>query len=110
MEIHNSQGISKITYNQITHNYCPIGRDWYTSNVRIEMAPGFLIPDYMELDKFIKDSINQKEMIIETVVEQIYLFIEEHFKPKWLRVTNTVVDAAHGEVAVTKEGVADEDY
>lgn len=104
MKIENKQNISNITIKTKTHNLCPIGDDWYTCNINIDITPGKLIPDYIEVDKFIFDNIEKKEYIIENVVAEIFKYIAENYKPKHIKVTASVEDAIHSPVIVEKEG------
>lgn len=104
MIIENTQGITQIIYKAKTKNYCPIGRDWYTSNIQAQIEPDNIIPDYIDLDKFVAEQINQKEMIIEDVVNTLYNHISAKYKPKSLTITIKVDDAAHSEVVVSKAG------
>ena len=104
MLIENTQGITQIIYRTKTRNYCPIGKDWYTSNIQAQIEPDNIIPDYIDLDKFVAEQINQKEMIIEDVVNALYNHISAEYKPKSLTVTIHVDDAAHSEVVVSKAG------
>lgn len=105
MLIENTQGITQIVYKTRTRNYCPIGKDWYTSNIQAQIEPDNTIPDYIDLDKFVSEQINQKEMIIEDVVNAVYNHISAEYTPKSLTITIKVDDAAHSEVIVSKAGV-----
>lgn len=107
MIIENTQGITKIIYKTRTRNYCPIGKDWYTSNIQAEIKPNKTIPDYIDLDKFVAEQINQKEMIIEDVINALYSHISIEYAPKSLTVENKVNDAAHSEVIVSKGGASE---
>lgn len=104
MNIENAQGITKIEYSTRSHNFCPIGKDWYTSNIKVVIEPDKQIPDYIELDEYIKDFVDSKHIIIEEVVNSVFTHIKKQYNPKYMIVTNTVTDAAHSPVTVTKEG------
>lgn len=104
MNIENIQGITRIEYAIKSHNFCPIGQDWYTSNLKAVIEPDKQIPDYIELDNFVRNHIDKKEMIIEDAVATLFNHIQMQYKPKYLIVTNAVNDAKHSAVTVTKEG------
>lgn len=97
----NKQGISKICFKQNIQCYCPLGYDWYTNHITVEMVPGKVIPDYCELDDFTR-GIAGKSLIIEDVVAQIWDHITIEYEPSFLRVTSDVDDAKHMPVSVTK--------
>lgn len=104
MIIENTQGITRIIYKTKTKNYCPIGKDWYTSNIQVQIEPAKIIPDYIDLDEFVAERINQKELIIENVAKDLYCHIMSEYLPKSLIVTIHVDDASHSEVIVSKAG------
>ncbi len=108
MIIENTQGITQIIYKTKTKNYCPIGKDWYTSNIQVQIVPDKTIPDYIDLDKFVAEQISQKEMIIENVIDALYSHISTEYAPKSLTVEIKVDDATHSEVIVTKGGTPNE--
>ena len=104
MKIENTQGISNIVIKTKTHNFCPIGKDWYTCNLNIAIAPEKLIPDYIDVDKYIATVIDKKELIIEDVVAQIFEHIKETYHPINIHITASVDDATHSAVIVEKAG------
>lgn len=101
-QIQNKQGISRITFPEIiTHNFCPMGDDWYSNHITIVFEPKDIIPDYVDVDKAIK-ALNGKHLIIEDVVDKVY---EEMLKyqPRYLKVSSSASDAVHSSVVVEKE-------
>ena len=97
----NKQGISKISFTQNIQCYCPLGYDWYTNHVTVEMVPSNVIPDYCEIDDFTR-GLAGKSLIIEDVVVSIWDHIMTEYEPKWLKVTSDVDDAKHMPVSVVK--------
>ena len=97
----NKQGITLIKMHKKTRHFCPLGNDWYTARIEVELVPGETIMDYCDVDRFFK-AINKGEQIIEDVVAQVFGHFEV-YGPKALKVTASVMNAAHLPVEVTKE-------
>lgn len=98
----NKQKISKITIRRNSHNICPIGEDWFTAQVTIEMYPDVEIPDFVDVDKFFEKNIDGATMIIEDVVEAAAEFILKSYAPLKLITTARVTDSTHSDVEVTR--------
>lgn len=98
----NTQGITYITFTQNIQCFCPLGNDWYTNQVTVEFVPSSIIPDYCEIDDFTR-SLGGEHLIIEDVVERIYTYMENNYKPNNLYVKSYVCDAKHMPVTVIKE-------
>lgn len=98
----NKQGITGIELEKVIHNYCPLGEDWYTNNVSIQVIPGDVIPDYIEIDREIENKIEGKTLSIEDVVSLVSETFME-YKPKYINVVSDVQDAKHLHVKVAKE-------
>lgn len=96
----NTYGIKKITIKAKAHCYCPLGSDYYTNNFEIIIEPNNNIPDYCDVDAFIKNEIEGKSLIIESAIQKIKEFIEAEYKPNSITVCSTVADAVHSEVTV----------
>lgn len=101
--IENTFGISKIEIKTNAKCFCPIGRDWYTSQFLIEFVPAKQIPDYCKVDSFIDEAINGKNLIVEEAVIVLYSYFKREYDPQYLKVTATVSDAKHSAVTVIKE-------
>ena len=98
----NGMGVTKISFSRVIHNYCPLGADWYTNNIDVEMTPGETIPDYCDIDKMFNE-INGQHLIIEQVVAQVFDTLQKDYAPIYLKVTSYVDDAVHLPVVVEKE-------
>lgn len=98
----NKQNITKISFSQNIQCYCPLGNDWYTNHVFVEMQLGNVVPDYCEVDEFTR-SIAGKSLIIEDVVNAVYEYLISEYSPKYLYVKSVVDDAKHIPVSVIKE-------
>ncbi len=101
--IENKYGVTTIKDYPRAKCFCPIGQDWYTNQFKVEIAPGKVIPDYCELDRFVKKEIDGRHMIIEEAVAKLYNHIKEQYSPASLKVLSTVNDAAHSTVTVEKQ-------
>lgn len=97
----NDYNITLIKMSRRLHNLCTIGQDWFTNNLEIEMIPGEIIPDYIEVDADIK-KYEGLELIIEEVVNNILQDLKQ-YKPKYIKVTSKINDAEHLPVEVTAE-------
>lgn len=100
--IKNDYGISKINIEATAKNYCPIGRDWYTNNFIIEFEAGEYIPDYCDIDEYVLQTINGRQMIIEEAVKYLNDFIVKKYNPVKCTVRSHVTDAAHSSVTVER--------
>lgn len=98
----NTTGITSITFEKLIHNFCPLGEDWYTNNIVVQMVPGDLLPDYIDIDAMF-DEIDTKHLIIEEVVAQVFDYLKSTYEPKYMKVTSYVDDAVHLPVTVEKE-------
>lgn len=98
----NKQGITQITMHKDVKLFCPMGQDWYTAEICINLTPGEWIMDYCDIDLFI-DSLEGDNLIIEDLIETIFDYIDEECCPTWLRVEAEVNNAAHMPVVVAKE-------
>lgn len=96
----NKQGITDITMEKKIHNFCTIGKDWYTNNIDMYIEPDKLIPDYIEIDEALKE-LEGKELIIEDVVAAVVEILKE-YEPSYIRVVSKVNDATHLPVTVEK--------
>ena len=82
----NRYGVRKIVYKQKCRCFCPIGKTDYTNEFTVTMEPAEIIPDYCEIDKFIRECLEGESLVIED--------------PSWIMVESAVNDAPHGNVVV----------
>ncbi len=102
MQFENKQGITEINMYQNIQAYCPLGDEYYTNEVSMHMTGMKVIPDYCDLDKFLRGLAGSK-MIIEDVVATIFDKLDKDCQPEHLVVTSLVHDAIHLDVTVSKE-------
>lgn len=102
-KIKNIEGITKITMFPVAYTICAIGKDWFKSELEIVFEPGDCYPDYMEVNRFIMEEVDGKEMNIEEVVDRVYEFLDG-YAPRRLVVTDHVKGCrTHFNVDVVKE-------
>ena len=73
----NINGITKIILSKKVHCYCRLGGDWYTNQISISFKPVFEIPDYIRIDHMIEKRCEQKSLLLEECVDEIYKIIKE---------------------------------
>lgn len=100
--IKNEYKIEHISIESTAKCFCPLGKDWYTNQFTIDMYPNSYLPDYCELDAFIKENINGRHLIIEAAVAMLFEHVMEKYSPASLDVISYVDDAAHSAVTVTR--------
>lgn len=99
----NSQKIKKIIMKPVAFTKCAIGQDWYKNILSITIEPGAYYPDYMEVNDWIMQNIDGKELNIEEVVDLIYNFIVTEYEPETIKVTNSIEGCkTHFDVIVEK--------
>lgn len=99
----NTQGITKINMSQNIQCFCPLGNDWYTNQVEIELIPDKIIPDYCEVDDFVR-SLGGESLIIEDVVKALFDYFKNSYGCSYVKIKSYVNDAKHLSVSVVKEG------
>lgn len=100
--VKNEYGISMIEISAEAKSYCPLGHDWYTNHFKISFFPDQFIPDYCEVDDWIKQNINGQELIIEAAVDKLHRHLCEKYDPVECVIESFVDDAAHSTVTVHK--------
>lgn len=99
----NDQGIQKIIMKPIAYTKCVIGKDWYKNELEIVFIPDDCYPDYMEVEAWIEENVDGKELNIEDVVNTIHSFLVETYKPIEVEVTDHIKGCrTHFDVIVTK--------
>jgi hypothetical protein len=96
----NKQGITRITFQARTHNFCPIGQAHYTNTVKVEMVPGDIIPDYDEVQADMK-ALDGETLIIEDAVAKVFDNLNQ-YGPKELTVSSRAEGNGHFPVIVEK--------
>lgn len=102
--ISNTQSISVIEADKRISLYCPIGKDYYTADVKIKFLPNAFYMDYIDLDQFL-NNMGGSNLTIEEAIEQIYNELQRYM-PKKVSVTIEAFSNTHLHVIVTKGDVA----
>lgn len=102
--INNTQSISVIEADKRISLYCPIGKDYYTADVKIKFLPNAFYMDYIDLDQFL-NKMSGSSLTIEEATEQIYNELQRYM-PKKVSVTIEAFSNTHLHVTVTKGEVA----
>ncbi len=88
-KLENKEGINRIIMKPIAFVKCAIGQDWYKCAFEIEFFPGEYYPDYMEVNSFIMQEIDGKELNIEEATKIIREYMLQ-YEPKAVIVTNHI--------------------
>ena len=59
-----------------------------------------IIPDYCEIDKFIRECLEGENLVIEEAASKLKKKLVEDVHPSWIMVESAVNDASHGNVVV----------
>lgn len=103
MKIENREKIISIEMYPTAICRCKIGRDLYTNKFKIIFAPDRVYPDYMDVDAWILNNIDGKDLNIEEAVNLLYEYLQSEYQPAALTVETSVDDAkTHFPVKVTK--------
>lgn len=98
----NTQQITEITMMFTSHNYCAIGKDWYTIHFTLTMEPDELIPDYCEIGNFADNVLDGKELVTEDAIKMLAEFVIGQYKPKHYKITADVSDSTHPHAITTR--------
>lgn len=99
----NTMGVNEIEMTITARAFCPLGKDGYTNNFTILFLPNEVIPDYLDIEKWVNENIIESQVLtIEDSVSVIFKYLNDTYKPKFLTVHSYVDDAVHFPVKVTK--------
>lgn len=88
-KIPNKEGVAAITMKPTAYVKCKIGQDWYKCEFEAEFNPNECYPDYMEVNRFVMDNIDGREMNIEEATRVLYEYLLK-YEPHNLNVTNHI--------------------
>lgn len=88
--IGNIEGVTKIVMHPIAHVKCQIGQDWYRCEFEVEFIPDGCYPDFMQVDEFVRESIDGHELNIEQAAKLLHDFLKDTYDPKGVRVCNHI--------------------
>lgn len=100
-KIENKENVSAIVMKPTAYAKCKIGQDWYKCDFEATFIPGKCYPDYMEVNEFVMQEIDGKELNIEEAARLLYDHLQE-YQPVQLMVVNHIVGCkTHFDVDVT---------
>lgn len=97
----NTMLITDIQFKQNVQCMCPLGGAYCTYQVAVSMQPGAVIPDYCEVEKFLR-GMSGKTLTIEDAVFEVFDYLYQEYEPHLLEVKIYCDDAVHFPVTVTK--------
>lgn len=89
-KLKNIEKVTSITMYPFAYTKCQIGQDWYKNQFEVYFIPDNYYPDYMEVEQFIQEKIEGKELNIEQASRILYDFLFEEYKPHSIRVINHI--------------------
>ncbi len=103
MIIENKENIKKIIMKPSASCFCPLGQDWYRIDFNIEFIPKNYYPDYCDVQIFISNNINKKELTIEKAVDILYNYFQKEYNPENITIqANVNIVQSHFPVIVIK--------
>ena len=97
-----TQNLSTIKFDKTITMYCPLGEEHYTAKVIVEICPKEWLMDYLDVERFFKQT-QGLSLIIEDLVDKVYNYLYEQCEPRYLSVTVEASNAAHFPVTIMKE-------
>ena len=79
----------------------PRSADVFALSERQTITPKKWIPDYCEIDKFIREQLDGKSLVIEDAACKLKQWLTGEIHPYWVEVESDVTDGVHGHVTVT---------
>lgn len=100
--IPNKEKVTEIVMHPTAYTKCEIGQDWFLNRFEVHFLPNDSYPDYMEVNAFIQNNIEGKEMNIEAAAYTLYDFLKKEYAPKEVWVIDHIRDCkTHFDVDVT---------
>ena len=88
-KIKNIENVSLIIMRPSAYTKCQIGQDWFYNDFEVSFMPGEYYPDYIEVNDFVQENIEGKELNIEQASRILYDFLPE-YQPFELSVTDHI--------------------
>lgn len=102
-KIENRESVYRIVMKPSACVKCRIGQDWYMCKFEVLFIPYESYPDYIEVQEFVMNEIDGKELNIEEAARLLFDYLLK-YKPMGLSVTNHIRDCkTHFDVDVTIE-------
>lgn len=98
----NEMGINEISFVHTVQCVCAIGKSLCTYNFEVEMVPGDVIPDYLEVQDYMDNEINMHFLTMEDATAALANYLDEVYAPTGGSVACICCDARHFAVRVAK--------
>jgi len=89
--------------------FCTLGQQWYQADMTVLMVPGDEVPDYCEVQQFIREEMDGRNLIIEEAVTVLFNHLINEYEPVSLMVEARVGPGLHFPVAVRRVKGGDEE-
>lgn len=80
---------------------CPIGKAPYDASYEVLFIPDRIIPDYIEVEKWVNANISLKNLTIEASLKLFKDYLIQTYNPAYVTITCKVIGAAHFDVEVS---------
>lgn len=100
-KIKNIENVKQIVMHPSACVKCQIGRDWYKCDFDVYFTPGQFYPDYMEVEKYVMDNIDGRELNIEQAGKILKGYLEQYIPDELEVVVNVSGNKVHFDVEVT---------
>lgn len=98
----NNENVVEIKMFPTAHCFCHLGQDWYSLPIEITFIPNKYYPDYMDVQKWVEENVNGKELNIEQALANIAAYLKSEYSPYDVTVIGDATDAiTHFPVRVT---------
>lgn len=91
-KIPNKENVKEIVMYPTAYTKCKIGQDWFLNRFEVHFMPNKFYPDYMQVNAFIQEQIEGKEMNIEQATRCLYEFLSYEYSPSEIRVIDHIRD------------------
>lgn len=100
-KIDNNENVKRIVMHPSACVKCQIGQDWYKCEFDVYFTPEKYYPDYMEVEKYVMENIDGKELNIEQAGKMLKDYLKQ-YEPEDLEViVNVAGNKVHFDVEVT---------
>ena len=98
----NTMGIDEISFVHTVQCVCAIGKSLCTYDFEVEMVPGRVIPDYLDIQDFMDNEIHMHFLTMEDATAALADYLVEVYNPIRGSVACICCDARHFAVRVSK--------
>ena len=99
----NEFGVGMISMTPKTKVICPITQAPVTMEVNVEMRPDETIPEYLSVQRWFREKIDNQRLTIEQTVGMVLDLFVTNYEPKAIKVNIKAESTLYFPVEVTKE-------